>query len=210
MVGERFLQAGGVAAFQGGEDRGVPGGRLVERAMVPGRPEAEPVGVEDASGEDWFQGEQSRQAEDGKVKLGVGFDERPGVVAGGILVHFVEKAMKAGDVSGAEAGDCGSAAAELDASSQIEHLRGGFTIQRGDDGSLVTVTADQSFAFEAEEGFPDGALAAGELGGDGELGEDRSGHEFVHHDLAAKIAESVAGAWRAGVGRQRVFSMYYR
>jgi hypothetical protein len=145
--------------------------------------------VQNAAGENRLESQQSGQPEQSEMERCIAFYQRPGVTVSCILVHFAKQLLQPGYITNPRAARRQLSATLFDPLSQIEYFRGCIPIQRCHDSPAVPVAADQAFAFQADQGFPNGPLATAELRGERQLRQDSAGHELVHHDLAAQICK---------------------
>jgi hypothetical protein len=145
--------------------------------------------VQNAAGEDWLESQQSGQPEQSEMESCIAFYQRPSVAISCILVHLAKQLLQPADITNACAAHRQLSATLFDPLPQIKDFRGCIPIQRCHDGPAVPMAADEAFAFQADQGFPHGPLAAAELRGERQLRQDSAGHELVHHDLAAQICK---------------------
>ena len=99
-------------------------------------------------------------------------------------------------------------AAQFDAAAQVEHFGGAIGVEVGDGGALAAGAQHQPLAFQPEQGLAHRGLAAGQVGGQAELGQHGARSQLVHDDAPAQFRVA-----RARPGRrawERVSSMDYR
>ena len=83
--------AGGVARLQRRQEGQVPIGRVRQRPAMPGRPQAEAVGMQDAARQDRLHGMQAGDPEQGEVERRIRLHHGPEIVIGGGPAHVAEQ-----------------------------------------------------------------------------------------------------------------------